>query len=144
MASRLARSAACRGGGAVTVVVDANIAIAVLDPLDHFHTAALRRCLEAEAVVILNITRAEALIYPTRSGKFVEADAVLDGVGFRTVSLSDDVADRARQLRATYGSKNFAMVDAVVVALGVERGWTVLTSDAKWPNTPEADIEVLG
>ncbi len=127
----------------MTIVVDANIAIAVLDASDALHRVALLRCLEAESVAILNITRAEALIHPTRAGKFAEADAVLDSLGFKTELLSDEVADRTRLLRASYGSKNFPIVDAAVVALGVEHGWTVLTLDAKWPAITEADVEVL-
>ncbi len=128
----------------MTIVVDANIAIAVLDPSDRFHTAALERCLGSDAVAILNITRAEALIHPTQHGKFAEADAALDLLGFRTEVLADEVADRARVLRATYGNRSFPMVDAVVVALGIERGWTVVTTDAKWPPMHEVDVEVLG
>jgi predicted nucleic acid-binding protein len=127
----------------MTLVVDANIAVAVLDVADPFHRSALRRCLEAEQVEILNLTRAEALIYPTRVGKFDEADVALDRLGFQTVVLEDSVADCARELRANYGNKNFPMVDAVVVALGIERGWPVLTCDAKWPAIQDATIEVL-
>ncbi len=127
----------------MTIVVDANIAIAVLDPSDEFHRVALLRCLAAESVAILNITRAEALIHPTRAGKFAEADAMLDSLGFNTELLSDDVADRTRLLRSSYGNKNFPIVDAAVVALGIEGGWTVVTLDAKWPAITEADIEIL-
>jgi len=127
----------------MTLVVDANIAVAVLDPADPFHRSALRRCLTAERVEILNVTRAEALIHPTRVGKFDEADGVLDRLGFETVVLGNSTADLARTLRASYGNKNFPMVDAVVVALGIERGWPVLTCDAKWPAVAGATIEVL-
>jgi hypothetical protein len=35
------------------------------------------------------------------------------------------------------------MVDAVVVALGIERGWIVVTCGAKWSSIPEATVEVL-
>lgn len=127
----------------MTLVVDANIAIAVLDPADRFHRPALRRCIEDGEVEILNITRAEALIHPTRLGRFAEADAALDALGFRTEILTDEVAHRARELRATYGNRNLPMVDAAVVALGIERGRTVLTRDAKWPTIRGAVIETL-
>jgi predicted nucleic acid-binding protein len=127
----------------VTIVVDTNVAIAVLDPSDKFHRLALRRCLEQDSVAILNITRAEAIIHPTRIGKFGEADTELNRLGFGTEALDNETADRARQLRARDGNKNFPMVDAVVVALGVERGWSVVTCDAKWPAVTESAVETL-
>jgi predicted nucleic acid-binding protein len=127
----------------VTIVVDANVAIAVLDPADHHHEAAIRRCLEAGEVAILNLTRAEALIHPTRLGRFAVADAELERLGFVTHVLDHDVADRARQLRASYGNRNFPMVDAVVVAFGIERSWSVVTADQRWPRIAEATIEDL-
>lgn len=125
------------------LVADANVAIAALDPAHRFHRVVIRRCLEADGVLILNLTRAEALIHPTRVGKFEAADRELGRLGFETVPLDSEVADRSRVLRATYVNKNFPLVDAVVVALGVELGSTVVTCDAKWPAISEAEIEVL-
>ncbi|MDE0613916.1 MAG: PIN domain-containing protein [bacterium] len=127
----------------MTIVVDANIAIAILDPQHQFHRTAVQRCLEADGVAILNITHAEALIYPSRMEKLEEATAVLDQLGFSLEALDNDVADRARDLRAEYGNRNFPMVDAAVVALGIERNWTVVTCDTKWPEIEEAEIEIL-
>ena len=127
----------------MTVVVDANVAIAVLDPQHRFHRPAVRRCLAADDVAILNLTRAEALIHPSRSGKLVEADAALGRLGFRTVPLADDVADCARELRADYGNRNFPLVDAVVVAFGVVNSVPVVTCDQKWPEISGVDIELL-
>jgi predicted nucleic acid-binding protein len=108
-----------------------------------FHGAALRRCIEADGVAILHITRAESLIHPTRAGKLAEADAALDALGFRTRTLDDAIADCARDLLATHGSRNFPMADAVVVAAGIERGWAVITCDSKWPTIADVTIEVL-
>ena len=124
-------------------VVDANIAIAILDPQHQFHRAAIQRCLEADGVAILNITRAEALIYPSRMEQLEGAQAVLNRLGFNIEVLDNGVADRARDLRANYGNRNFPMVDAAVVALGIERNWTVVTCDTKWPEIEEAEIEIL-
>lgn len=127
----------------MTIVVDANIAIAILDPQHQFHRAAVQRCLEADGVAILNITHAEALIYPSRMEKLGEAEAVLNQLGFKIEALDNGVADRARDLRAEYGNRNFPMVDAAVVALGIERSWTVVTCDTKWPEIKEAEIEIV-
>ena len=125
------------------IVVDANVAIAVLDPCHRFHRSAVRRCLAADDVAILNLTRAEALIHPSRSGKLVEADAALGRLGFRTVPLADDVADCARELRADYGDRSFPLVDAVVVAFGVVNSVPVVTCDQKWPEIGEVAVELL-
>ncbi|MCY3961313.1 MAG: PIN domain-containing protein [bacterium] len=127
----------------MTIVVDANIAIAILDSQHQFHRAAVQRCLEADGVAILNITHAEALIYPSRMEKLDEATTVLDQLGFNLEVLDNGVADRARELRAEYGNRNFPMVDAAVVALSIERDWPVVTCDTKWPEIAEAEIEVL-
>lgn len=127
----------------MNVVVDANIAIAALDTSHRLHRPALRRCLGAGSVGILNLTRAEALIHPTRLGRFAAADAELDRLGFGTVTLDDAVADRARRLRADHGNHGFPLLDAVVVALGMERSIPVVTGDTKWPTIAEARIEVL-
>ncbi len=127
----------------MTIVADANVAIAVLNPDDVFHSEALRRCLEAGSVAILNITRAESLIHPTKAGVFDAASTELERLGFRTEALDNKTADRARVLRAEYGRKNFPIIDALVVALGIERGWPIVTCDAKWPEVTEASIERL-
>lgn len=125
------------------IVVDANIAIAVLNASDPFHRTALERCVRAQGVSILNLTRAEALIHPTKSGVAEAAAATLDALGFVTHPISNDIADQARVLRAEYGSRNFPLIDAIVVAFGIIRGQTVVTADAKWPAISEATIEVL-
>lgn len=127
----------------MTVVVDANVAIAVLNPADQFHLVAVRACVEARDVEILNITHAEALIHPTRAGKYFAAHRELERLGFRVQEVTDDVARRACELRAEFGNRHFPMVDAVVVAHGVRRGLTVVTCDAKWPTMSQISIDVL-
>ena len=127
----------------MTVVVAANVAIAVLASRHPFHRAAIRRCLTADGVAILNMTRAEALIHPSRLQQLDEANEVLDQLGFRTEPVTNDVADQARALRAAYGNRSFPMVDAVVVAAGVVYEYTIVTCDQEWPEISEADIEVL-
>lgn len=127
----------------MTIVADANVVIAVIDSNHLFHRPALRRCLEAGDVAVLNLTRAEALIHPTRTGHVEAVDAELERLRFRTEVLDNEVADGARVLRATYGNRNFPMIDAVVVALGMVRGWPIVTCEAKWPALTEATIETL-
>ena len=125
------------------IAIDANVAVALLNPGDPFHRLAISRCLNATEVVMLNITHAEALIHPTKAGKFAEAAAELKLLGVRVHVLDNRTTDTARQLRAEYGKRNFPMVDAVVVAFGIRRDVPVITCDAKWPTIPEARVEVL-
>lgn len=127
----------------MTIVVDANVAIAVLNGNDVFHRPALRAVLRSDDVRILNLTRAEALIRPTQLGLLDQAAAEFDRLGLRTEPLDDVVADRARQLRADHGRKGFPLIDAVVVALGLELSCPVVTCDAKWPSIPGSSIELL-
>ncbi len=127
----------------MTIVVDANVAIAVLDPAHAFHRAALRRCIEERDVAILNLTHAEALIHPTRLGRFDDAADELARLGFVIHPIGNEVANRSRLLWAEYGNRNFPMVDAIVVGLGAEFGWPVVTCDAKWPAIHGVTVEVL-
>lgn len=127
----------------MTIVIDANVAVAILSAADAFHHVALRRCIAAGDSLILNLTHAEALIHPTRVERLAECEAVLADIGVEVVVLDNAVASRATQLRATYGNRNFPMVDAAVVALGIERGCAVVTCDGKWPIIHEAVVEVL-
>ena len=57
--------------------------------------------------------------------------------------VDDATADRARRLRAEQGNRSFPMIDAVVVAFGVERGWPILTGDSTWPTIAEATVQRL-
>lgn len=125
------------------IVIDANVAIAVLNVDDPFHRRALQRCVRSREVSILNLTRAEALIHPTQAGVAEQASAALDALDVVVHPVSDDIADQARVLRAKYGNRNFPIVDAIVVAFGIVHDLTVVTADAKWPNVSEATIEVL-
>ena len=125
------------------IVVDANVAIAVLNSNDPFHRSALERCVRAREVSILNLTRAEALIHPTKAGVVEQAATALEALDFVTYPVSDDVADQARLLRAAYGNRNFPMIDAIVVAFGLVHDMTIVTADAKWPEFEEVNLEVL-
>lgn len=127
----------------MTIVVDANVAIAVLNPSHPFHRPATRRCLVADGLVVLNLTRVEALIHPCRLQQLDKANAVLDKLGFRTKLVTEEITDQALALRSVYGSRSFPLLDVVVVAAGVVHGYTVVTCAQKWPDISEAVIEVL-
>ena len=60
-----------------------------------------------------------------------------------SLRAANAVADRARQLQADHGNKNFPMVDAVVAAFRAERRLPVITCDAKWPAMDEVEVETL-
>jgi len=125
------------------IVVDANVAIAVLNSNDPFHKSAVERCIRAREVSILNLTRAEALIHPTKAGVVEQAATALEALDFVTHPVSDDVADQARLLRAAYGNRNIPIIDAMVVAFGLVHDMTIVTADAKWPAIADVNLEVL-
>lgn len=122
--------------------VDANVLIGAVAADDLFHAAATALLAGGDSVA-LNITLAEALVRPHRDGKVAAARAVLDTLQVEIVPVTDEVADRASRLRASYGNRNFPMVDALVVAYGIEHAMEIVTADQKWPVIPEAAIRVL-
>jgi len=128
----------------VEYVIDANIAIAVLNSDDLFHKQAMKFCLIENKVNILNVTKAEALIYPEKVGKIKQSEEIFKSLEIQTIPILDDIAMQACMLRAQYGNRKFPMIDALVVACGVVRNFNVVTTDTKWPTIKEADIHLLG
>ncbi|MDE0928620.1 MAG: PIN domain-containing protein [Acidimicrobiales bacterium] len=127
----------------MSIVVDANVAIAVLNWDDPFHEAALSRCVREEKIQILNVTWAEVLVLPVRLGKEEQTRAALTELGFCVEPTSNEIAELACRLRAFHGNKNFPMLDALVVAFGMQTKCPVVTCDAKWPQIAESKREVL-
>jgi PIN domain nuclease of toxin-antitoxin system len=67
----------------------------------------------------------------------------LSRLGFIIFPIDNEVAKRARLLRVEYGNRSLPMVDAIVVGLGAEHSWPVVTCDAKWPAMAGVTVEVL-
>lgn len=126
------------------ICVDANILIAALDSADLFHLSASEVLVVSEDVVALNVTWAEALVHPNRVGQADAARGLLTEYGVGMMEVADEVALTASALRAAYGNRNFPMLDALVVSAALQHRGQVITTDAKWPSIPEAEIRVLG
>ena len=115
-------------------VLDASVLIALLDPADTHHAAALA-ALEAHAGDELHVpahTLAEALVHPARAGKEREARRLIAGLEIAVGPVDEPVAVAAARLRGRHGSA-LRLPDALVLAYGERRKATcVLTADARW------------
>jgi len=125
------------------ICVDANILIAALDSSDQLHRAVSEALVSHNDIVALNITWAEALVHPYRTGKADHAKRLLAEYGVGAVEATNTIAFRAAQLRSSYGTRNFPMLDALVIATGIETDSQVLTADAKWPEIDGVDVQLL-
>ena len=116
-------------------VLDASVLIALLDPADPHHRAALA-ALDAYADDDLRIpahTLAEALVHPVRTGKEREARRLIAGLEIRVDPVDEAAAIAAARLRARHGSA-LRMPDALVLAYAdVLKAKRVLTADECWP-----------
>lgn len=125
------------------ICVDANIVIALLSSADEWNDVAMSEFVRSDGFKVLTVTRAEAMVRTYRTGQVEVANQLLTEYEIETIDVSIDIADRAAALRAVHGNRHFPIVDALVVALGIETGLEVLTTDDKWPAIPDAKIRVL-
>jgi predicted nucleic acid-binding protein len=91
------------------------------------------------------VTLLEVLIQPLRRGdeKLAQQyrDILLNAEGLTTVMVSQDIAERAALLRATY---NIRTPDAIQMATAIHSGASAfLTNDARLPSLPELKALVL-
>jgi predicted nucleic acid-binding protein len=96
-------------------------------------------------VVTSMVTLLEVLVHPLRRGEKELAqqyrDILLDAEGLTTLSLSQDIAEEAAQLRASY---NIRTPDAIQLATALCVGAScLLTNDARLPSLPELRVLVL-
>lgn len=125
------------------ICVDANIVIALLSSADEWNDVAMSEFVRSDGFKVLTVTRAEAMVRTYRTGQVEVANQLLTEYEIETIDVSIDIADRAAALRAVHGNRHFPIVDALVVALGLETGLEVLTTNDKWPAIPDAKIRVL-
>jgi predicted nucleic acid-binding protein len=91
------------------------------------------------------VTLLEVLVHPFRCGDAALAqqyrDILLNAQGLTTVLLSQDIAERAAQLRATH---NIRTPDAIQMATAIHTGAShFLTNDARLPPLPEVKVLLL-
>lgn len=115
-------------------VLDTSVLIALLDPDDAHHRAAVIS-LDVHADDELRIpahTLAEALVHPARAGRDREARRLIAGLEIAVDPVDEAVAVAAAKLRARHGS-GLRMPDALVLAYAdVRKARRVLTADARW------------
>lgn len=135
------------GGG--TVYLDSNSIIytveriepyaELLDPL--WHAAEARQFGLIGSVLVL----LEALVKPLRAGDTllldVYRDLLLDSAEYRLVSLDDDIAERAAQLRAQHGLQT---PDAIHAATALQQKVGLfVTNDAAFARVAELPVALL-
>ena len=128
----------------MTVIVDASVTMAVLDPANEHHKAVHRALRAQSSIAILDVTRSEVVGKLPHLGYREELMADLHRLGFRVKTMGNELALAALMLREEYSNKWFPIVDAAVVAYAMERSWQVMTVEHRWPPIEEAKIEVIG
>ena len=115
------------------VALDADIVIALLDPGDDQHGAAvtqLRPRLAAGDKLLLGATvYAETIVRPLRHGTDATVDQFLDSAGIAVIPIDRAIARRAAALRAEHPS--LRLPDAMSLATAIATGSTLLTLDKK-------------
>lgn len=89
------------------IVLDASVLIAHLDDSDQHHRRAqsLLEAISDEPWGASNITLAEALVTPARTGHLLEAETILVGLDVREVPLGSAAPGRLAEMRAEVGLK---------------------------------------
>ncbi|WES64601.1 PIN domain-containing protein [Microbacter sp. GSS18] len=110
------------------IVLDASIAIALLDADDaHHHTAvALLGEHVDDDLAISTLTLAEVLVRPAQLGAAERIDAGLRSLGVTTLALGADAALELAHVRAATGLR---MPDAVVLHAAETAGAALATAD---------------
>lgn len=116
-------------------VCDASVLIAVLDPRDAHHHAAIT-ALDEHVEDDLRIpahTLAETLVHPARAGRLADARAIIADLEIAIDLITEPCAVAAARLRARHGAA-LRMPDALVLAYAdVVDADHVLTADSHWP-----------
>lgn len=126
-------------GQVVTMFVDANVAIAVLNVDDAHHAKAVARLSGELNPKIVSITWGESMIAPYAKGeRQSRLAAEILGTVFERVHLTQEVVETAARLRGRLLRRGIApsrlpMLDAVVVAAAIVHDDRVLTADRGWP-----------
>lgn len=122
------------------IVLDAGPVIAVLDPADAHHAAAVAALEGAERAgdrfVLPASAYAECLVSPSRRGRTAirSVDRYLEDLGAVIEPITRQVAREAASLRARHG-RRLPLPDALVVATAMTlRADRILTTDTGWPD----------
>lgn len=115
------------------IVLDASIVIALLDPKDALHAAALRVSIAhaAEDLRVPASALAETLVVPSRAGRMDEVRAKIQLLDLGVIPIGEDIAVEAARLRGRH--RSLRLPDALVIASGdVLNADSILTGDRTW------------
>jgi predicted nucleic acid-binding protein len=129
-----------------SLVVDSSVLVAFLDRNDALHepaARALEKAWDAEVELLIpSVAYGEAMVRPLRAAGEVlaEAEAFFDTQTIVPIERAD-----AREAARLLGLHRpwLRMPDALVLGVGLRRGATVLTGDARWAAVSES-VEVCG
>jgi predicted nucleic acid-binding protein len=115
------------------IVLDASIVIALLDPKDALHAAALRASIAhaGEDLRVPASALAETLVVPARAGRMEEVRAKIHRLDLGVIPIGEDIAVEAARLRGRH--RSLRLPDALVIASGdILDADSILTGDRNW------------
>jgi predicted nucleic acid-binding protein len=115
------------------IILDASIVIALLDPKDTLHAAALGASI-AQAGEDLRVPAsalAEILVVPARAGRMEEVREKIQLLDLGVIPIGEDIAVEAARLRGRH--RSLRLPDALIIASGdLLDADSILTGDRKW------------
>ncbi len=115
------------------IVVDASVLIALLDPGDALHPAAMAALTKhaGDDLKVPASAYSESLVGPARRGHLAAAKSAIASLLMDVVPITGAIAEHAAELSARH--PGLRLPDALVVATGTALSAdTVLTGDAGW------------
>ena len=126
------------------IVLDASVIVAVLDPADARHAAAITalRRYAGEDLRVPASAYAECLTGPASAGRLADAKRAIRSLVVEVVPLTEYVAEEAAGVRARHPGLRLA--DALVVATAsVLDADLILTGDESWRGVASSVVEVV-
>jgi predicted nucleic acid-binding protein len=115
------------------IVLDTSIVIALLDPKDTIHAAALGASIAhaGEDLRVPASALAETLVVPARAGRMEEVRGKIQLLDLGVIPIGEDIAVEAARLRGRH--RSLRLPDALVIASGdLLDADAILTGDRKW------------
>jgi predicted nucleic acid-binding protein len=114
-----------------TLILDASVVIGLLDTADPHHKSAVDDVeaadLAGQSLVLPASAYSETLVAFARHNRIRDAREALADMGITIAPLTDEIAERAAQRRATHAA--LRLPDALVLATADHLGATLLTYD---------------
>jgi predicted nucleic acid-binding protein len=126
------------------IVIDASLGIALLDPADMLHAAAVTAFFEmaTDDLVMPASALSETLVAPAREGKLEQARSRLQRLEVRVAAADEQVAVEAARLRGHH--RSLRLPDALVIATGeVLEADSTVTCDRRWQRVSRR-VRVVG